>query len=85
MLGGITLGVAIAGTIVGSAVARGGTAFTGAEHSVWWLLIGLGVGISALGLVSTGRWALDTAGRAATLFDGLDRGTAHPTVPLGSR
>ena len=55
---GTTLGVAISGTIVGSALARGGTAFTSAAHGVWWLVLGLGVGILVLGLLSTGRWAL---------------------------
>ncbi|SNS23701.1 drug resistance transporter, EmrB/QacA subfamily [Streptosporangium subroseum] len=71
---GITLGVAISGTIVGSALGRGGTAFTGAEHGVWWLVLGLGVGILILGLLSTGRWALGTAGRAAELFEEVERG-----------
>ena len=71
---GTTLGVAIAGTIVGSASARGGTAFTGAAHGVWWLVLGLGVGILVLGLLSTGRWALDTAGRAAALFEDAEPG-----------
>jgi hypothetical protein len=73
---GVTLGVAISGTIVGPALARGGTAFTSAGQSVWWLVLGLGVAIALLGLVSTGRWALATAGRAAALFGELDRGTA---------
>ena len=35
---GTTLGVAIAGTVVASALARGGPAFTSAAHSVWWLV-----------------------------------------------
>lgn len=72
---GISLGVAIAGAIVGSALARGGTAFTAAAHSVWWLVLCLGVGVLVLGLVSTGRRALATAGRAAALFEEVDRGT----------
>ena len=71
---GITLGVAISGTIVGSAVGRGGTAFIGAAHGVWWLVLGLGVGILALGLLSTGRWAWRTAARAAALFEEMERG-----------
>lgn len=50
---GTTLGVAISGTIVGSSFTRGGTAFTNAEHGVWWLVLGLGLGILALGLLST--------------------------------
>jgi EmrB/QacA subfamily drug resistance transporter len=66
---GTTLGVAISGTIVGSAPARGGTAFTAAAHGVWWLLVGLGAGIVALGLLSTGRRARDTAARAAASFE----------------
>jgi EmrB/QacA subfamily drug resistance transporter len=81
---GTALGVAISGTIVGPALARGGTAFTGAAHGVWWMVLGLGLGIVVLGLLSTGRWARGTAARAAALFDGVDTGAvagARPTVP----
>ena len=74
---GTTLGVAIAGTILGSAASRGAMAFTGAEHGVWWLVLGLGVGILALGLLSTGRWALASAKRAAALFGGGEEGIAE--------
>jgi len=80
---GISLGVAISGTIVGSSLARGGTAFTTAERGVWWLIIGLGVGVLVLALLSTGRWALDTADRAASLFDGPQAETRRPTYDLG--
>jgi EmrB/QacA subfamily drug resistance transporter len=66
---GVTLGVAISGTIIGSALARGGTGFTNAEHGVWWLVVGLGVAVLFLGLLSTGRWALASAARAAALFE----------------
>jgi EmrB/QacA subfamily drug resistance transporter len=77
---GTALGVAISGTIVGSALGRGGMAFTSAEHGVWWLVLGLGVGIGALGLLSTGRWASGTAARAAALFESVDAGvTAAPS------
>ena len=75
---GTTLGVAISGTIVGAALARGGPAFTGAERGVWWLVSGLGAGILTLGLLSTGRRAMGTATRAAALFEEVDRGTALP-------
>jgi EmrB/QacA subfamily drug resistance transporter len=71
---GTALGVAIAGTIVGPALAHGGPAFTTAARGVWWLVLGLGAGILALGLLSTGRWAQRTAGRAAALFEQVDRG-----------
>jgi EmrB/QacA subfamily drug resistance transporter len=75
---GTTLGVAISGTIVGSALARGGMEFTRAEHGVWWLVLGLGVGILALGLLSAGRWAMSSAQRAAALFGGSEEGVAGP-------
>jgi EmrB/QacA subfamily drug resistance transporter len=83
---GTALGVAISGSIVGSALARGGTAFTSAAHGVWWLVLGLGLGIGILGLLSTGRWALGTAGRAAALFEGVDRGSdLRDAAPAGRR
>jgi EmrB/QacA subfamily drug resistance transporter len=69
---GTTLGVAIAGAIVGSV--SGGSAFTNSERGVWWMVLGLGLGILVLGLVSTGSWAKGTAARAATLFEEVDRG-----------
>jgi Na+/melibiose symporter-like transporter len=83
---GTTLGVAISGTIVGPALARGGMAFTNAAHGVWWMVLGLGLGIGVLGLVSTGRWARGTAARAAALFEEVDRG-ADPRIaaPSGHR
>lgn len=74
---GTTLGVAIAGTVVGSTLGRGGTAFTSVAHGVWWLVVGLGVGILVLGLFSTGRWALGTARRAAVLFGDEAEAVAH--------
>jgi EmrB/QacA subfamily drug resistance transporter len=82
---GTTLGVAISGTIVGPALVRGGTAFTGAEHGVWWMVVGLGAGLLGLGLVSTGRWAQATARRAAALFESMDRGSDRPGVAQLSR
>ena len=59
--------------------------FTSAEHGVWWLVLGLGVGVLVLGLLSTGRWALDTAGRAAALFEEVDRGADLRTALVGRR
>jgi len=79
---GTTLGVAIAGTIVGSSLSRGGAAYIDAEQGVWWLCTGLGIAILVLALVSTGRWARGTAERAATVFDELDR--LEPSVPMRS-
>src|SRR5580704_5101974 len=54
-----SLGVAISGAIVEPALARGAAAFTGAEHAVWWLVLGLGAGILVLGCSAPGAgpWA----------------------------
>ena len=60
---GTTLGIAIAGTITGPALSRGKAAFTHAERGVWWLLIGLAVGVVALSLLGTGRWAAKESAR----------------------
>jgi EmrB/QacA subfamily drug resistance transporter len=68
---GITLGVAIAGTIVSSA---GASSFADAESGVWWMVIVLGVAIAALGVLSSTTAAKDSATRAAELFDELDLG-----------
>jgi hypothetical protein len=71
---GTTLGVAISGTIIGPALARGGTALTSAAHGVWWLVLGLGAGLVILAVCSTGRVAASTGVRAAALFEEVDRG-----------
>lgn len=75
---GTTLGVAIAGTIVGTAVVHGRSTYTDAGHGVWWLVIGLGLAIAALALISTGNWAKATAARAASLFEEVDKGAKAP-------
>ncbi|WP_431920135.1 MFS transporter [Micromonospora wenchangensis] len=77
---GTTLGVAVAGTMVGSV--GDGTSFTASTRPVWWLVSGLGVAIAALGLLSTGRWATGTASRAAARFAEVD-GTASATDGRG--
>jgi hypothetical protein len=80
---GTSLGVAISGTFVGSALTRGGTAFVSAEHGVWWMVAGLGLGIVALGLVSTAPRAQGTAKRAAALFEQVDQGADLRPAPAG--
>ncbi|MFF8771984.1 MFS transporter [Kitasatospora sp. NPDC015120] len=82
---GTTLGVAVAGTIVGSALPRGGAAFTSAERGVWWMVAGLGLGVVILGLFSTGSRALGTAGRAAALFEEVNRGPLPRAASTGRR
>jgi EmrB/QacA subfamily drug resistance transporter len=69
---GTTVGVAISGTIMGTA-APGAT-----FPAVWWLVSGLGVGIVTLAVLSTSPRALTTAARAASLFDSVDTGLPDP-------
>jgi EmrB/QacA subfamily drug resistance transporter len=63
---GASLGVAIAGSIAGSARAAD---FAEATHPVWWLVAGYGVAIAALGLMTTSAWAKASAARIAFLLD----------------
>jgi EmrB/QacA subfamily drug resistance transporter len=59
---GGSLGVAVIGAAVVSGV-RGSTAggFAAASHVGWWIVFGCGLGVLAVGLLTTGRWARGTA------------------------
>jgi EmrB/QacA subfamily drug resistance transporter len=77
---GISLGVAISGSILaanlhGSLPAR----FVLASHVGWLLLAGCGVAIVVLGLVTNSRWALQTAARTATMLDAAEQRTPAMT------
>ncbi|NUU22593.1 MAG: MFS transporter [Streptomycetaceae bacterium] len=63
---GQSLGIAVIGSVVGSAVH--GSMRTGlapASHVGWWIVAGCGAAIVSLGILTTGRWAAGTAQRAA--------------------
>ncbi|HEY0516492.1 MAG TPA: MFS transporter [Solirubrobacteraceae bacterium] len=63
---GQTLGVAVAGSILGSAAAgAAGAQLAHASHPAWWFIAGCGGAVLALGAASTGAWARRTARRAA--------------------
>ena len=65
---GAALGVAIAGSIVAASRA-GGTDFTQATHSIWWIMTACGAVILLLGWVSSTPWAQRSTSRVAHLFD----------------
>ncbi|MFF2039099.1 MFS transporter [Kitasatospora sp. NPDC058170] len=66
---GQSLGVAVIGTVVTSAVVGPVvTGFAPASHAGWWIVVGLGGVILVLGLVSTTGWAVGTATRVAARF-----------------
>jgi EmrB/QacA subfamily drug resistance transporter len=55
---GVSLGVALAGTITGaSGVASVGAGFAVATHPMWWIVVGIGLAIVVMGIVSTTGFA----------------------------
>ncbi len=63
---GQTLGVAVIGSILGTAAAAvAGPHLASASHPAWWVIAACGAAVLALGVLSTGAWARRTAGRAA--------------------
>jgi threonine/homoserine/homoserine lactone efflux protein len=75
------LGVAIAGTIVGTQAAVGAS-FADASHAFWWCMVGAGVMVVVLGLVSCSGWARVTAQRAAHLLQDPSPAEAGKRVPV---
>jgi MFS family permease len=77
---GMTLGVAVIGSICGGNLAGGiGRSFATATHPGWWIIAGLGVLILVLGLLTTGEWANRTARRTAEAL----RDPGRPSVYAG--
>jgi len=76
---GQALGVAVIGSIVGASVGGAvGSHLASASHPAWWVVVGCGVSVFAVGAASTGSWAQRTARRCA---EQLDREAAE-TRPL---
>ena len=66
---GSSLGVAIMGSAVISAMTGPlRTGFASASHVGWWIIAGCGVVVLAVGLLTSGRWARQTAERTAATF-----------------
>ena len=84
---GMTLGVAVIGAIsAGTITGAIGTGFAPATHAGWWIIVGLGVAILAIGLVTTGAWAKRTARRAAEEFpDRPAAGAYRARTPAAAR
>ncbi len=67
---GVSIGVALCGSVAGSALATAGADFAAAARPLWFVCTGLGVVIFALGLYSTSPRALRSAERLAPLIAG---------------
>jgi len=67
---GVSLGVALAGTVTGaSAVASVGSDFGVATHPMWWIVVGIGAGIVVVGFLSSSRAAERSVAGIAHLLD----------------
>jgi len=77
---GSSLGVALAGSVVTSAL-HGSlrTGFVQASHAGWLIIAGCGVIVFLTGLITTGRWARATAARTAGQLM-----SDEPMVPVGT-
>ncbi|WP_082937818.1 MFS transporter [Gordonia jacobaea] len=58
---GVSLGVALAGSVTGLAAAHTAIDFSSAMTAMWWIVIAFSAAILVLGIVSTTPWALRTA------------------------
>ena len=78
---GQVLGIAVTGSILAANLngAPLRTSFVPASHAAWLLLAACGGVVFVLGLVTTSRWALDTAARTAAAFDPAEPRTAVMT------
>jgi len=68
---GASLGVALAGTILGAHVHDG---FAEASHPFWWLIAGGGAAVTLLAWLSNTRWAHDTTRHVAHLLEETSTG-----------
>ncbi|MDV3129805.1 MFS transporter [Mycobacterium sp. 21AC1] len=70
---GVSLGVALCGSVAAAALADSSIDFALAARPLWWVFAGLGVLIFTLGFVSTSPWALRSAERLAPLIEAPPR------------
>ncbi|MDF2823376.1 MAG: drug resistance transporter, EmrB/QacA subfamily, partial [Mycobacterium sp.] len=77
---GVSVGVALCGSVAGAALASPHVDFDTAARPLWFVVIGFGIAIFLLGLFSTSERALRSAERVAPLIAGSPQeGRAHAT------
>ncbi|WP_309224733.1 MFS transporter [Mycolicibacterium sp. CBMA 234] len=67
---GVSIGVALCGSIAGPALS-GAADFGTQTRPLWWMCVGVGLAIIVLGVVSTSQRALRSAERLAPLIEGV--------------
>ncbi|OLP04259.1 MFS transporter [Mycolicibacterium porcinum] len=65
---GVSVGVALCGSVAGAALAGTGVDFAAAARPLWFVCAALGLVIFALGVISTTPWALRSAQKLAPLI-----------------
>jgi EmrB/QacA subfamily drug resistance transporter len=82
---GATLGVAVIGSVLAAGTISAGSTRGPAGQAAgilqsagtaWWIVVGCGLSVLGLGILTTGSWARSTVGRAAALME-----TEDATVP----
>ncbi|CDO07182.1 MFS transporter [Mycolicibacterium cosmeticum] len=74
---GVSIGVALCGSVIGTSLPSGGLDFMSAARPLWFMCVGLGVVIIVLGVVSTAPRALASAQRLAPLIEGHQKAPVH--------
>jgi len=74
---GVSIGVALCGSVAGTALASAGVQFTSAALPLWFVNIGLGLAIVILAITSTSARALRSAERLAPLIEDHRNEAAH--------
>jgi EmrB/QacA subfamily drug resistance transporter len=68
---GATMGVAVIGSVLNSGLGSRALSigFVDASHGARWIVVGCGVAVLALGIVTSSKWARATAAETASLLD----------------
>jgi len=74
---GVSIGVALCGSVAGTALASAGVQFTSAALPLWFVNIGLGLAIVVLAITSTSARAMRSAERLAPLIGDHRSEVAH--------
>lgn len=74
---GVSIGVALCGSVIGTSLPSHGLDFMTAARPLWFMCVGLGVVIIVLGFVSTAPRALASAQRLVPLIEGRQKAPAH--------
>ncbi|MXM62061.1 DHA2 family efflux MFS transporter permease subunit [Streptomyces sp. HUCO-GS316] len=80
---GQTLGVAVVGAVLAAGVGSSAYAevFVSAARPGWWVLVGCGVLVLVVGVLTSGRWARGTAERTAARLEAVE---VRETAGVGS-